>query len=339
MLSPIIASSPLRISSPLRATIDANDEKSNGLGISSPRQSIEKSPLLAKTPSLSRSIASTSSVESADQPSTAYVQSSRTYHPSRVPTAYVPSPHGTHLYSPKHLPKAVVSAIADEASKQPAAALRLPKRTSSISHQTPIVPKRAPPVVPQRTPSVSQYIPIELQRPLSVSRRIPVVPQRAPTLPQIAPTALQRPPAVEITPIQTTSLYTSRRVSSTFLTPTSHMGPPLITNPPSPERELDTFPSSPPVHMPLTRPTNLYQSRRAPTPYNHAAQNTGPLAPSPLAPRRVPVAYTPASQSRVPSSMLAPPPSVRRLNSARNRGHSFASNTSSVYSRLVTDPK
>ncbi|KAG9563791.1 hypothetical protein KCU71_g3361, partial [Aureobasidium melanogenum] len=335
MLSPIVASSPLRISSPLRATANANDEKFNGLGLSSPRPSIERSPLLAKTPSLSRSIASTDSVESSDQPSTAYIQSSRTYHPSRVPTAYVPSPHGTHLYSPKHLPKAIVSAMSDEASKPPAAAaLRATQRAPSVPHHAPVIAKRVPPVVPQRTPSVSQYIPIELQRAPSTSRHIPIVPQRAPTLPQIAPTALQRPPAAEITPIQTTSLYTSRRVSSTFLTPTSHMGPPLITKAVSPERELDTFPTSPPVHMPLTRPTNLYQSRRAPTPYNHAAQGTGPFGP-----RRLPVAYTPSNQSRVPSSMLAPPPSIRQLNSARNRGVSFASNTSSVYSRHVTDPK
>ncbi|KAK6004400.1 hypothetical protein QM012_008262 [Aureobasidium pullulans] len=322
--------------------MSAKAEKSNGLGISSPRPSIEKSPLLAKTPSLSHSVShsishsivSNDSVGSSNQPSTAYIQSSRTYQPSRVPTAYVPSPHGTHLYSPKHLPKAVVSAMSDEASKQPATALRLPQRAPSVPQQASILPKRAPPIVPQRTPSVSQYIPIELQRAPSKSRHIPIVPQRDPTLLQVAPTALQRPPAAEITPIQTTSLYTSRRVSSTFLTPTSHMGPSLMTKPRSPERHLDTFPASPPVHMPLTRPTNLYQTRRAPTPYNHAAQGNGPLGP-----RRLPVAYTPSNQSRVPSSMLAPPPSVRQLNSARNRGVSYASNTSSVYSRLVTDPK
>lgn len=336
MLSPIIASSPLRISSPLRTTANASDEKSNGLGISSPRQSIEKSPLLAKSPSLSHSVShsithsivSNDSVGSSNQPSTAYVSSSRTYQPSRVPTAYVPSPHGTHLYSPKHLPKAVVSAMSDEASKQPpAAVLRLPQ-------QTPLAPKRAPPIVPRRTSSVSRYIPIELQHAPSSSRHIPIEPQRDPTLPQVAPTALQQPPAAETTPIQTTSLYTSRRVSSTFLTPTSDMRPPLIAKPASPGRELDTFPASPPVHMPLTRPTNLYQTRRAPTPYNHAAQGNGPVPP-----RRLPIAYKPSDQSRVPSSLLAPPPSVRQLNSARNRGVSYASSTSSVYSRLVTDPK
>ncbi|THX93123.1 hypothetical protein D6D03_10196 [Aureobasidium pullulans] len=271
LLSPIAASSPLRISSPLRMAMNAGDEKPNGLGISSSRPSIEKSPLLSKSPShsSSHSVSSSGTMQSLHKASTAYVPSVHTYLPSRVPTAYVPSPHGTHLYSPKHLPKTI-------SASAPAIA------TQSASLGDAYPPKQS----------------------------------------------------FDLPPIQTTSLYSSRRVSSTFLTPTSHMGPPAPMNFSSPRRGVpETMPVSPPVHMPLTRPTNLYSMRRAPTPYTPAIQGNGP------APRRFPVVLTPPSQSnRLPSALLAPPPSIRQLNSAR-RGVSYASNTSSIYSRHVGDDK
>ncbi|KEQ75052.1 hypothetical protein M436DRAFT_43303, partial [Aureobasidium namibiae CBS 147.97] len=281
MLSPIAISSPIRISSPLRAMMNANDEKS------ARPLSIDKSPLLSKTPSPLHS--ATSSIDSVSgQPPAAYIQSAR-YQPSRVPTAYVPSPHGTHLYSPKHLPKAIVSAMSADLKPPTAAAAAYP-------------------------------------------------PQRAPTLPKIAPAISY--PAPSITPIQTTSLYTSRRVSSMFMTPTAHMAPPLINKTPSSERKLDTFASSPLAHMPPIQPKNLYSTRRAPTPYvPYKPATPAPSQVSSDAPRRFPVAsaYAPSSV-RVPSSLLQPPPSIRRLRSA-DRGVSYASNTSSIYSRLPTDDK
>jgi hypothetical protein len=315
MLSPIAIGSPIRISSPLRSTMNASNEKSSTRPLS-----IEKSPLLSKTPSLSHS--AQSSMDSMNrQPSTAYIPSDR-YQPSRVPTAYVPSPHGTHLYSPKHLPKAVVSAMSEDVRPPAAAAVAYP---------------------PQRAPTLPKLAPAIAHRAPSVPRRAPSIPRHIPIIPQQAPASPQRDLVREVTPIETSSLYTSRRVSSMFMTPIAHMAPLLISKTPSPERDLDTFPASPPVHMPLTRPTNLYATRRAPTPYTpytpykpavqQAAQQTGPTAP-----RRFPAAtYTPSSHMREPSSLLAPP-SIRRLRSA-DRGVSFASISSSIYSRLTSDEK
>ncbi|KAI5211641.1 hypothetical protein E4T38_01279 [Aureobasidium subglaciale] len=250
-----------------------NVDKPDALCISSPRLSIEKSPLLSKSPSQSSAHLSVRSNDTTDSsqnqlPPRAYMPSTtRTYQPSRVPTDYVPSPHGTHLYSPKRLPKAVAS----------------PSRGK-------------PPVRP------------------------------------VGPYALRgAAPAIDTTPVHTTSLYTSRRVSSTFLTPTS-MIPPLMTNNSSPMREPNTYQASPPVHMPLSRPINLYSSRRAPTPFAPTSCPTDQALP-----KRDPKAQgLPDYSTRVPSTMLAPPPSVRQLNSAR-RGVSYASNTSSVYSRHVND--
>ncbi|KAI4751799.1 hypothetical protein E4T52_05534 [Aureobasidium sp. EXF-3400] len=194
---------------------NASDEKSRPL-------SIDKSPLLSKSPSPAHS--AQSSIDSINgPPSAAYISSSR-YQPSRVPTAYVPSPHGTHLYSPKHLPKTIESAIAADLKPPTAAAAAYPPQ------RAPTLPKVAPAIV-YRAPSVPKRAP-------SLPRHIPIVPQQPPVSPK-------RNPVPEITPIQTSSLYTSRRVSSMFMTPTAHMAPPL-TKTPSPERKLDTFPSSPP---------------------------------------------------------------------------------------------
>jgi len=311
MLSPIAISSPIRISSPLRAMTNANDEKSTR------PLSIDKSPLLSKSPSPSHS--ATSSIDSVNnQPSAAYIPSAR-YQPSRVPTAYVPSPHGTHLYSPKHLPKAIVSAMsADLKPPTAAAAAYPPQRAPTLPKIAPAISYRAP-SAPRRAPSLPRHIPIVLQQP---------------------PAPPQRDPVPEITPIQTTSLYTSRRVSSMFMTPTAHMAPPIINKTPSPERNLDTFASSPLAHMPPIQPKNLYSTRRAPTPYvPYKPATPAPSQVSSVAPRRFPVAsaYAPSSV-RVPSSLLQPPPSIRRLRSA-DRGVSYASNTSSIYSRLPTDDK
>jgi hypothetical protein len=315
MLSPIAIGSPIRISSPLRSTMNASNEKS-----STRPMSIEKSPLLSKSPSLSHS--AQSSMDSMNrQPSTAYIPSDR-YQPSRVPTAYVPSPHGTHLYSPKHLPKAIVSAMSEDVRPPAAAAVAYP---------------------PQRAPTLTKLAPAIVHRAPSVPQRAPSIPRHIPIIPQQPPASPQRDFVREVTPVETSSIYTSRRVSSMFMTPTAHMAPSLISKTPSPERDLDTFLTSPPVHMPLTRPTNLYATRRAPTPYTpytpykpavqQAAQRTGPTVPG-----RLPgAAYTPSSHMREPSSMLAPP-SIRRLRSA-DRGVSFASNTSSIYSRLTSDDK
>ncbi|KAI5200259.1 hypothetical protein E4T39_05799 [Aureobasidium subglaciale] len=272
LLSPIAVSSPLRISSPLRRTMSINIEKPDALGNSSPRLSIEKSRLLSKSPSQSSAHSSVRSDSTADgmqnqQPPTAYMPSTRTYQPSRVPTDYVPSPHGTHLYSPKYLPKTTAS------------------------------PSRAePPIRP------------------------------------VEPYALRRAASgIETTPVLTTSLYTSRRVSSTFLTPTT-MIPPLMASGFSPMREPKAYQPSPPVHRPLTRPTNLYSSRRAPTPFAPTA-----YAIDQAMPNRDPIVRGPPDYpTRVPSTMLAPPPSIRQFNSAR-RGVSYASNTSSIYSRHVSD--
>jgi hypothetical protein len=319
MLSPIAISSPIRISSPLRSTVNANNEKSSTRPIS-----IEKSPLLAKTPSLSHS--AQSSMDSMNRkPSTAYIPPDR-YQPSRVPTAYVPSPRGTHLYSPKHLPKAVVSAMSEEVRPPTAAAIAYP---------------------PQRAPTLPKLAPAIVHKAPSVPRRAPSIPRHIPIIPQQPPASPQQDLVREVTPGETSSLYTSRRVSSMFMTPIAHMAPPLISKTPSPpERDLDTFLSSPPVHMPITRPTNLYATRRAPTPYTpytpykpavqQAVQQTGQTGQT--APRRLPgAAYTPSSHLREPSSMLAPP-SIRRLRSA-DRGVSFASISSSIYSRLTSDDK
>ncbi|KAI4717406.1 hypothetical protein E4T48_06394 [Aureobasidium sp. EXF-10727] len=361
------------ISSPLRATMNASDEKSHGLGISSPVLDVEKSPLLAQTPSLESIPSRNDSVGSSKKLSKAYLPSDRTYQHSRVPTAYVPSPHGTHLYSPKHLPKNIVSAMSEEVVKPPpaAASLNTPQRGLSLLKRTPSARRQAPPIAPprpQRNPSISRHIPIVPQRVPSLTRQVPAVvettpyePQQAPTLPQIAPTAPQRGPVADAPRIQTTALYTSRRVSSMFMTPTSEMAPPMMAKTHSPERKLDTFPASPPVHLPLTKPRNLYQTRRAPTPYNPITQTTGPAAP-----RRFPVPYTPSNLSNPtpvsavsghsrcassmalppsvlapppPSSLLAPPPSIRTLNSQLRRGVSYVSTTSSVYSRLPSDDK
>jgi hypothetical protein len=336
MLSPIAISSPMRISSPLRSMTNASDEKSSTRPLS-----IDKSPLLSKTPSPLHSAQSSIDSMNNGQRSTAYIPSDR-YQPSRVPTAYVPSPHGTHLYSPKHLPKAVVSALSQEVKPPAAAASAYPPQ------RAPTLPKLAPTIV-HRTSSVPR-------RSSSLSRQRPLLPRHIPIIPQQAPSPPQRDPAPDITPIETSSLYTSRRVSSMFMTPTAEMAPPLMTKFPSPERKLDTFPASPPVHMPLTQPTNLYSTRRAPTPYvpltqpaNIYATRRAPTPytpykpaaqqPGPLAPRRLPMAaYTPSSHMREPSSLLAPPPPLRRLRSA-DRGVSYASNTSSIYSRLTSDEK
>ncbi|KAI5241726.1 hypothetical protein E4T43_05252 [Aureobasidium subglaciale] len=273
LLSPIAVSSPLRISSPLRRTMSINVDKPDALGISSPRLSIEKSPLLSKSPSQSSAHSSVRSNDTTDssqnqlRPTTYIPSTTRTYQPSRVPTDYVPSPHGTHLYSPKRHPKAIASPLRVEAPIRP-----------------------------------------------------------------VEPYALRRvAPAIDTTPVHTTSLYTSRRVSSTFLTPTS-MIPPLMTNSSSPMRESNTHQASTPVHMPLTRPINLYSSRRAPTPFAPTTYATDQALP-----KRDPRARgLPDYSTRVPSTMLAPPPSIRQLNSAR-RGVSYASNTSSIYSRHVND--